>query len=113
MWRQGAAATVTAAELSPYRYLVSVGGTLDETAGASLRDVIMPLVGADGTTILIDLADAALEGYDPVPTLAGAAAMAAAGGGSLTVVTDDRRLRALLETDLHITVEGRLEEHLL
>ena len=102
-----------AAELAPYRYLVSVGGTLDEGAGAALRDVLLPLAGGDGASVVVDLGDAVLDSFDPVATLVGAGAILASGGGRLTVVTVDRRLRALLETDGHIAVETTLEDHLL
>ena len=113
MWERSGGGTIVAAELSPDRYLVSVGGTLDDPAGASLRDVLLPLAGADHTGILLDLGGTAFDAFDPVPMLVDVAAIAASSGGTLTVVTTDRRLRALLEADERVTVELRLEEHLL
>lgn len=113
VFTRGGAGTILAAELRPDRYLVSVGGTLDEGAGEALRDVLMPLAAAEGAAIVLDLAEVALDGFDPIPTLLGAGAIASSGGGSLTVVTVDRRLRALLETDAHVGVETALEERLL
>ena len=102
-----------AAELTPDRYLVSVGGLLDEGSVEALRKVLLPLAGGDGASIVLDLGDAALDGYDPMPTLVGAGAAAAAGGGSLTVVTGDPRLRAMLAVDGRIAVEATLEDRLL
>lgn len=113
MFTRGGAGTILAAELRRDRYLVSVGGTLDEGAGEALRDVLLPLAAAEGAAIVLDLAEVALDGFDPIPTLLGAGAIASSGGGSLTVVTVDRRLRALLETDAHVAVEAVLEERLL
>lgn len=113
VFTRGGAGTVVAAEVAPDRYLVSVGGTLDQGAGEALRDVLMPLAAADGASIVLDLAEVALDVFDPIPTLLGAGAIAFLGGGRLTVVTADRRLRAVLETDAHVAVETTLEERLL
>jgi anti-anti-sigma regulatory factor len=113
MFTRGGAGTILAAELAADRYLVSVGGILDQGAGEALRDVLLPLAAAEGAAIVLDLGEVALDGYDPIPTLLGAGAIVSSGGGSLTVVTVDRRLRAVLETDAHVAVEATLEERLL
>jgi hypothetical protein len=113
VFMRGGAGTIVAAELAPARYLVSVGGTLDDGAGEALRDVLLPLAAADGAAIVLDLGDAALDSFDPMPTLLGAGAIVTSGGGSLTVVTADRRLRTLLATEASVTVETTLEERFL
>jgi hypothetical protein len=113
VFTRGGSGTIVAAELSPDRYLVSVGGTLDQGAGEALRDVLLPLAAGDGASIVLDLGDVALDSFDPLPTLLGAGAIVCSGGGSLTIVTADRRLRAVLETDAHVCLETRLEERLL
>jgi anti-anti-sigma regulatory factor len=113
MWMRGGLATITAAEVAPSRFLVAVGGELDTEACAALRDVLLPLAGAEGARVVLDLGSATVVDDDPVPLLVAAGTAASSTGGRLTVVTGDTRLRSLLTGSGHVVVEHRLEEQLL
>lgn len=45
-----------AAEVAPNRFVVTANGSLDNDSALELRDLLLPLVAADGAQIVVDLA---------------------------------------------------------
>ncbi|HEV8461864.1 MAG TPA: STAS domain-containing protein [Gaiellaceae bacterium] len=49
-------ARMEAAEVGPNRFVVTANGALDHDAALELRDLLLPLIAADGAHIVVDLA---------------------------------------------------------
>jgi anti-sigma B factor antagonist len=80
-------ATIEAAELPDGELVVSVHGPLDGRAAGELRDALLPVAGADGTLVVVDLEGA--HGLDDVvlAVIGRAAQVVADRGGRLGIVT--------------------------
>ena len=89
--------TIEAAELPDGRYLVSAHGALDGRLAHLLHDTVVPLVGADGIPLIVDLDDAHGLDDEILAVISHAAHLANRHGERLTIVTRSRAVTTLVE----------------
>ncbi len=84
---------VDVAELSTQSYLVSASGDLSGDAAGCLRDKLLPLAGADGSVLELDVGSAHTVDDGVFSVIASVAHLVRRRGEWLTVVSRDPRLR--------------------
>jgi len=89
--------TIEAAELPDGRHLVSAHGSLDGRLAQLLYDTVVPLVGADGSPLIIDLDDAHGVDDEILAVISHAAHLANRHGDRLSIVTRSRVVTSLVD----------------
>jgi anti-anti-sigma factor len=87
---------VEATDLDENTVLVAAHGPIDARMAGELRDVLLPLAGADGTRLLLDLADAHCLEDDILSVVGTAAHLMARRGERMTIVTRSDYTRMLI-----------------
>lgn len=101
-------AHIAAAQVGPDRYVIKASGHVDRDCVDQLRDALLPVVGADGAHVLLDLGDAVRIDRASLQVIASAARISRRRGDGLGVVTRD----PTLETRLAATgAEGLVNFH--
>jgi anti-anti-sigma factor len=97
-------ARMEAAEVAPNRFVVSANGALENEAAVEFRDLLLPLVAADGAQIVVDLVGATCLQGASLGVVASAAILAhEQGGHRLVLVNNDPWIR-------HMLVESGIEK---
>jgi anti-anti-sigma factor len=107
-------ARMEAAEVGPNRFVVTANGALDNDAALELRDLLLPLIAADGAQIVVDLAGVtSLQGAS-LGVVASAAIMAREHGEHpLVLVNKDPWIHHMLVTsglEKMVQIERTLED---
>ena len=79
--------TVDATELDPATFVVSAHGPTDSRLAGELRDVLIPIAAADGSSVVLDLDDAHCLDAELLAVVATAAHLASRRGERLKIVT--------------------------
>jgi anti-sigma B factor antagonist len=88
---------LTLAQLTPSTHVATVSGELDLHTEPDLRSQLAPVAAEPGTTLIADLCAVPFVDSTALGALTAIAKQLRAGGGDLVVVSDDPRLRRLLE----------------
>lgn len=83
---------IDTAEVQPDTFVVSATGLLDEAAALGLRDALIPIAGADGTLLMLDLTSASSIAWASLGVIASAAHLSRRRGELMVIITRDPRL---------------------
>jgi anti-anti-sigma factor len=75
-----------AAQITPSTFVVTASGALDDGSAVELRDILLPLAGADGSSIILDLGAVHDLGPASLDVISSAARLMQERGGQLTVI---------------------------
>src|SRR4051812_44792420 len=75
-----------AAQVAPSTYVVTASGALADGCAIELRDLLLPLAGADGSTVILDLIAVHDLGPASLDVISSAARVMQGWGGRLTVI---------------------------
>jgi anti-sigma B factor antagonist len=93
---------LTVASIAEGTHVATVSGELDLHREADLRRRLWPLADSGSTTVIVDLCDVPFLDSTALGVLTGLAARLRERDGRLVIVSDDPRLRRLLDlTGLH------------
>jgi anti-anti-sigma factor len=95
MPQTGTAPHIEAAQIAPLTFVVTARGDLDDAASIELRDLLFPLVAADGATVIVDLLGVHDLADAPLGVVISAAHMLDRRGRRLTLVAASRHLTEL------------------
>jgi anti-anti-sigma factor len=114
MFEAAHSARVEAAEVGPNRFVVTANGALDNDAAVELRDLLLPLIAADGAHIVVDFAGVtSLQGAS-LGVVASAAILARQHGEHpLVLVNRDPWIHQMLVTsgvEKMVQIERTLED---
>lgn len=88
---------LTLARLAPKVHVATVAGEVDSYREEELRDGLWPLADVDGTIVIVDLCDVPFIDSTGLGVLTGLAQKLRRRAGAIVVVSDDPRMRRLLE----------------
>ena len=86
------AARIDTAEVGPDAFVVSATGLLDDVAALGLRDALIPIAGADGALLMLDLTSTSGIEWASLGVIASAAHLVRRRGENLVIVTRDPRV---------------------
>lgn len=87
--------SIEAAQVAPSTFVVTARGDLTDGSSDELRDLLFPLLAADGTCIVIDLLGVHELGDESLKVVVSAAHLLDRSGRRLTVVAASRHLTEL------------------
>jgi anti-sigma B factor antagonist len=88
---------LTVASIAEHTHVATVSGELDLHCEADLRRRLWPLAAVEGTTVIVDLCDVPFLDSTAIGVLTGLAVRLREREGRLVIVSDDPRLRRLLD----------------
>jgi len=88
--------TINATEFDPGEFVVAAHGPLDERVAGELRDLLIPIAAADGSSLTLDLDDAHGLDAEALAVVSTAAHLVSRRGERMTVVTHSDMTRDLI-----------------